>query len=192
MTATLKDEPARADAPAVARPAPGELKFTRPTTFITNCAERVDEYFNATGLKRRDCPRMYVKTAVILGWFAASYVLLVFAAPTWWIAVPLALSLSLSLAAIGFNIMHDGGHRGVFRSAVAQSSSRRCARICSAAARICGISSTTSCTTATRISQATTRTSISASWAGCRRIRSGSHFIGCSIFICGPCTACCR
>ena len=28
----------------------------------------------------------------------------------WWIAVPLAVSLSLSMAAIGFNVMHDGGH----------------------------------------------------------------------------------
>jgi len=110
MTATLKDEPARADAPAVVRPAPGDLKFTRPDDFYHELRRRVDDYFNTTGLKRRDVPRMYVKTAVILGWFAASYALLLFAAPTWWIAVPLALSLSLSLAAIGFNIMHDGGH----------------------------------------------------------------------------------
>ena len=73
MTATLKDEPAKADVPAVVRPAPGELKFTRPDDFYHELRRRVDDYFNATGLKRRDVPRMYVKTAVILGWFAASY-----------------------------------------------------------------------------------------------------------------------
>ena len=53
---------------------------------------------------------MYVKTALILGWFAASYVLLVFCATAWWQAVPLAVSLALSMAAIGFNIQHDGSH----------------------------------------------------------------------------------
>jgi linoleoyl-CoA desaturase len=53
---------------------------------------------------------MYLKSAVVLTWFAASYVLLVFATTTWWLAVPLAISLALSMAAIGFNIQHDGGH----------------------------------------------------------------------------------
>ncbi len=112
MTAILKDEPKPTDTPTAARPAPapGELKFTRPDDFYHELRRRVDEYFRTTGLRRRDCPRMYVKSAIILSWFAASYALLLFAAPTWWIAVPLGLSLSLSLAAIGFNIMHDGGH----------------------------------------------------------------------------------
>jgi linoleoyl-CoA desaturase len=110
MTAILKDQPTRPDAPLVVRPMPGELKFTRPDDFYHELRRRVDEYFRSSGLKRRDCPRMYIKTAVILGWFAASYGLLLFAAPTWWVALPLGLSLSLSMAAIGFNIMHDGGH----------------------------------------------------------------------------------
>ena len=54
---------------------------------------------------------MYLKTAVVLGWFAASYGLLVFFAESWWSALPLAISLGLSMAAIGFNIQHDGGHQ---------------------------------------------------------------------------------
>src|SRR5262249_27976320 len=29
----------------------------------------------------------------------------------WWLALPLAASVGLSMAAIGFNIQHDGGHR---------------------------------------------------------------------------------
>ena len=53
---------------------------------------------------------MYLKTAIVLTWFAASYALLVFAATTWWMAVPLAISLALAMAAIGFNIQHDGSH----------------------------------------------------------------------------------
>jgi linoleoyl-CoA desaturase len=54
---------------------------------------------------------MYVKTVVVLSWLAASYALLVFFATTWWLALPLAISLGLSMAAVGFNIQHDGGHR---------------------------------------------------------------------------------
>lgn len=54
---------------------------------------------------------MYLKTALTIAWFAASYVALVFLADAWWQAVPLAVSLGLSMAAIGFNIQHDGGHQ---------------------------------------------------------------------------------
>ena len=110
MATVPKDEASQAGVSFGIRSAPGELKFERPDDFYHELRCRVDDYFRTNGLRRRDCPRMYVKTAVILSWFAASYGLLVFAVPAWWIAVPLAVSLSLSLAAIGFNIMHDGGH----------------------------------------------------------------------------------
>jgi linoleoyl-CoA desaturase len=54
---------------------------------------------------------MYLKTAVIFAWFAASYVILVFFVEAWWPALPLVVLLGLSMAAVGFNIQHDGGHR---------------------------------------------------------------------------------
>jgi len=54
---------------------------------------------------------MYFKTATILTWFAATYVLLLFFASAWWMVIPLAILLGLSIAAIGFNIQHDGGHK---------------------------------------------------------------------------------
>ena len=54
---------------------------------------------------------MYLKTAIIVGWLLASYALLVFVVGTWWLALPLAISLGLSMAALGFNVQHDGGHR---------------------------------------------------------------------------------
>jgi linoleoyl-CoA desaturase len=53
---------------------------------------------------------MYLKTAVIVVAFAATYALLVFAASAWWQALPLALLLGLIAVEIGFNIQHDGGH----------------------------------------------------------------------------------
>jgi linoleoyl-CoA desaturase len=54
---------------------------------------------------------MYLKTALVLGWLVASYVALVFLVSSWWLAVPLVISLGLSMAAVGFNIQHDGGHQ---------------------------------------------------------------------------------
>ncbi len=94
---------------------PGYLKFGADREFYSVLRRRVDDYFRTTGRRRRDCPRMYVKTAVIMSWFGASYMLLVFGASNWWQAVPLAISLALSMAAIGFNVQHDGGHSAYSR-----------------------------------------------------------------------------
>src|SRR5689334_13948039 len=60
---------------------------------------------------------MYLKTAIILVLFFSIYFLLVFAATTWWQAVPLAMLLGLSMAAIGFNIEHDGSHQAYSNNA---------------------------------------------------------------------------
>ena len=53
---------------------------------------------------------MVVKSAVVLGWFVLAYGLLVFQVRSWWGAVALSIGLGLAIAAIGFNIQHDGGH----------------------------------------------------------------------------------
>src|SRR3954471_8210054 len=77
-----------------------KLKFAGTDAFQKSLKARVDRYFRFTKRSPRDCPQMYLKTAVVLLWFAASYVLLVFAAPTWWLAIPLAASMGLSIASI--------------------------------------------------------------------------------------------
>jgi linoleoyl-CoA desaturase len=89
---------------------PGKLKFGPHDEFHRTLRQRIHQYFEDTGLPKRDCPAMYFKTGLILAWFAASYALLVFCPITWWMALPLAVSLGLSVAAIGFNIQHDGSH----------------------------------------------------------------------------------
>jgi linoleoyl-CoA desaturase len=87
------------------------LKFDAGDEFHHELRRRVSQYFKRTGLRQRGCAAMYRKTAIILLWFIASYVLLVFFAAAWWQAVPLTLSLGFAMAAVGFNIAHDGGHR---------------------------------------------------------------------------------
>lgn len=87
-----------------------ELKFAPDAGFQRVLRERVDQYFESTGLRPRDCPRMYLKTATILIWLGASYALLLMNANVWWLAAPLSVSLGLAMAACGFGVQHDGGH----------------------------------------------------------------------------------
>lgn len=86
------------------------LKFASDNEFYVELKRRVDLHMTNNGRRERDCPQMYLKTAIILTTFVASYVLLVFASSTWWQALPLAVVLAFATAAIGFNIMHDASH----------------------------------------------------------------------------------
>jgi linoleoyl-CoA desaturase len=88
----------------------GRLTFGRNNAFQKELRRRVEDYFRISGRRQRDCPAMYIKTAFILGLFGAGYTLLVFICSTWWQATLLSVLLSLSIAAIGFNIEHDGSH----------------------------------------------------------------------------------
>jgi len=88
----------------------GRLTFARDNAFHKEVRRRVEDYFRSSGKSERDCVAMYLKTAIILTVFAGLYLSLVFVANTWWQAVPLALLLALAIAAIGFNIEHDGSH----------------------------------------------------------------------------------
>jgi linoleoyl-CoA desaturase len=87
------------------------LKFGADNAFYGELKRRVAAQLKATGRRERDCPEMYSKTAIIFATFAAVYLFLVFAAHTWWQAVPLAIALALSVVAIGFNVMHDASHQ---------------------------------------------------------------------------------
>jgi linoleoyl-CoA desaturase len=103
--------PAPTMTPAAAAVLGGKLKFNTSDRFVRELRKRVDAYFEKTGRRKRDVPAMYFKTATILAWFLAAYLLLLFVASSWWSVVPLAIILGLATAAIGFNIQHDAGHR---------------------------------------------------------------------------------
>ena len=96
--------------------APG-IKFQADDPFYRDVRARVARYFDMTGRSHHDCPQTYLKSAIIIACLATSYVLLVFIATAWWQAIPLAILLGLSVAVLGFNIQHDGGHRAFSRYA---------------------------------------------------------------------------
>jgi linoleoyl-CoA desaturase len=110
MLVKRQEEPNKADGQVPPETAPGLPKFTNRDGFHQELRKRVAWYFASTGRRLRDCPAMYRKTAIILAWLVVSYGLLVFVAWTWWLAVPLAIVLGLAMAAVGFNIQHDGAH----------------------------------------------------------------------------------
>ncbi len=86
------------------------LSYAGSTDFRRDLETRVSAYFETTGLGRRGSWRLHTKTFTLLTWLAASYIGLVWFAQTWWQAAPLAISLALAMAGIGFNIQHDGNH----------------------------------------------------------------------------------
>ena len=86
------------------------LQFAENNEFKIELQRRVDEFFRQTGRSLRDSPVMYFKSIVILSVFVLTYILLVFYASAWWQAVPLSILMGLTIAGIGFNIRHDGGH----------------------------------------------------------------------------------
>lgn len=89
---------------------PQNVKFARCEGYMATLKQRVDDYFTSNNIAPKDHPRMYLKTAVILAWLVASYVGLVFLSTNAWQACACAVSLGVVMAAVGFNIQHDGGH----------------------------------------------------------------------------------
>ena len=83
--------------------------FESPSPFARALKERVDRYFADAAKPTRDLPRMYAKTAVILTWLVGTYLAL-YAATQLWQVVLLSVSFGLAMAAVGFDIQHDGAH----------------------------------------------------------------------------------
>lgn len=84
--------------------------------FHAELVRRVDAHFKSAGEPKTGTAPMFAKTAIILVWFVASWALLTFWAASWFTAVPLAISLGLAMAGIGFNIQHDGNHGSYSRN----------------------------------------------------------------------------
>ena len=84
-----------------------------PTTrlsFRQELKKRVDQYFAEQGIRPWGNWVLYAKTILISLSFAALYIWLVFYTPVTWGAIGLCMLLGANVAAIGFNIMHDGSH----------------------------------------------------------------------------------
>ncbi len=98
------------------------IQYAPPAAFRNDLDAEVTAFFSRQGLSRQGSHALWVKTAGIAVWLVASYVLLVFVADRPWQVALLAVSLACAMAAVGFNVQHDGGHR----SYAVSSSVNRC------------------------------------------------------------------
>ena len=78
--------------PPASTPIQSVVKYPPHSALRAVLNDRVQAYFQQTGLKRDGGRHMWIKTGLILAWLALSYTLLVFWAPTWWLAIPTSVS----------------------------------------------------------------------------------------------------
>jgi linoleoyl-CoA desaturase len=93
-----------------------KAKFLAAGPFHRDLKMRVERYFADSGVRRRDLPGMYLKTAIILAWFAASWTFLVFFASGPLATLAGCVSLALAVAGVGFSVQHDANHGGYSES----------------------------------------------------------------------------
>ncbi len=120
-------------APPLGKTQARSIQFTGQRGFRKTLNERVDAYLRENKLPARDLPAMYVKTAVSLLWWLASYLLLLLGGFPTWVNLILCVVFAFAIAAVGFNVMHDANHRGF-------SDSPRVNRLVSLSAELLGIS----------------------------------------------------
>ena len=83
---------------------------TAGTPFFDHLKNGVDSYFNTTRRNRWGNGLIIVKAIVLLTSFFILYISLVFGSLSLWMNIGACVLLGLTLAGIGFNLMHDGAH----------------------------------------------------------------------------------
>ena len=94
------------------------LKYTfdnSKSNFFKILKEKVDGYFVDCNLDPSGNSKLYIKGALQVLSATVMYGVLVFFTPGVLVAILLCLLLGLNLAAIGFNVMHEGGHQSFSR-----------------------------------------------------------------------------
>lgn len=79
-------------------------------SFHKELKSQVDNYFKHNKLKITGNWKLYSKTIILFTTAATIYALLMTVSMPFWASLPLCALLGLNFAAIGFNVMHDGGH----------------------------------------------------------------------------------
>ena len=99
-------------ATVVESPAQRSLHFTQHRGFQKKLNERVNAYLRDHHLPARDIPAMYLKSTIALAWWLGVYLLLLLGHFPPLVNVVLCGVWALSLACVGFNVVHDANHRG--------------------------------------------------------------------------------
>jgi linoleoyl-CoA desaturase len=76
----------------------------------TELRKRVQQYFDENNISATGNISLFTKAILLVSLFVGIYIHLIFFTPHWYIAIPECIVLGGLIAAIGFNIMHDGSH----------------------------------------------------------------------------------
>ncbi len=86
-------------------------KFPSVTNSLhTDLKNRVQQYFDEKGIKSTGTSKLFTKAFILVIALVAVYVHLLFFTPVWYLALGECIIMGGLVAAIGFNVMHDGSH----------------------------------------------------------------------------------
>ncbi|MEP7109033.1 MAG: fatty acid desaturase, partial [Ferruginibacter sp.] len=92
-------------------------KFIQTTTdFHQELKKRVNQYFIERKKSSTGNFGLYLKAGFFFAAYLGLYVHLVYFMPAVWLAIAECILLGCFTAAIGFNVMHDGGHGSFSKS----------------------------------------------------------------------------
>ncbi|MCE3279806.1 MAG: fatty acid desaturase [Bacteroidetes bacterium] len=81
------------------------------SVFFNALKDKVDTYFKSNNIKETGNYKLYIKTIILCLSAVSFYTILVFFTPqNIFLSLLLCALLGINLAAIGFNVMHDGAH----------------------------------------------------------------------------------
>lgn len=76
----------------------------------TDLKKRVQAYFDERGIDSTGNPKLFTKAIIMVIGFVLVYIHLLVWTPVWYVALAECIVLGGFVAAIGFNVMHDGSH----------------------------------------------------------------------------------
>jgi linoleoyl-CoA desaturase len=71
---------------------------------------RVQAYFDEKGIDATGTPGLFTKAILMILALITVYIHVLFFTPIWWLAIIECIVMGGLVAAIGFNVMHDGSH----------------------------------------------------------------------------------
>ncbi|MEC3881640.1 fatty acid desaturase family protein [Parapedobacter sp. 10938] len=84
--------------------------------FASTLRARVNDYFKTRQLANTGNRKLYIKSVTLVTTAIALYVILLAVTMPIWLSCLLCVLLGINFAAIGFNIMHEGGHQSFSKS----------------------------------------------------------------------------
>jgi linoleoyl-CoA desaturase len=76
----------------------------------TELKNRVQQYFDDKGIKSTGTSKLFTKAFLLISLLVLVYIHLLFFTPVWYFALAECVLMGGLVAAIGFNVMHDGSH----------------------------------------------------------------------------------